>query len=366
MQIRKSQFISIFLLFFCFQTIILAQDNSANLAKVAILTFFDETGSSDFAYLPDSLAKVMRKSMAQKFEFAPIDSQYSDSMAQAARSKGSFGDATSLAALAKSLQADIIMFGYLKFDQGDQKIILDPRIYLNETQTILELEPVKNPVDDSIFSAVDKASQIAVDEITRIALENRYENETISETEKMAIRRALLSPWEEKKWNLSMTIGPMFFTGELENVLEPSPQLNLIASYTLFDNFFAAGTIMFHRLKNKNVSGSVNVTSEMNSSALLLGAGYYWYFFENMRLAPSISAGYYYADIKDTYSAANYSNTFSIYNPIAETGLSFDYRLPWFDGRFYAGLRIFYTMIFDGGDNFPRGPGLQINLGWSF
>jgi len=157
---------------------------ASQLAKVVILPFTDDTKSEDYGYLSGSLVDAIDKKMQKGFEyqkanFAQIKTlhNYQSEILTDKQIKTAAG----------LIGADIVIYGVYTFDQEAKQIVISIDIHFPNIGERKSLDPIRNPVDSTLFTASDRAADTIIVEISstierhnqKVAAKNK---ETVEET----------------------------------------------------------------------------------------------------------------------------------------------------------------------------------------
>ncbi|MES0491033.1 MAG: hypothetical protein ABUK01_13630 [Leptospirales bacterium] len=159
----------------------------SELARVAIFPFTDNTKSEDYGYLSSSLVDAIDKKMRKGFEyqranFSKIKTLYnyqSEVLVDKQIKKA-----------AKLIEADIVIYGVYVFDETTNEIVISIDVYFPNIGEKKSLDPIRNPIDSTLFSASDRAADTIIIEITstieahnrKIASKNKGNGEEIEKT----------------------------------------------------------------------------------------------------------------------------------------------------------------------------------------
>ncbi|RMG23081.1 MAG: hypothetical protein D6732_25060, partial [Methanobacteriota archaeon] len=177
----KKQFffkqIALTIVFWCIPFSQYAQSQYENLARVLILPYFDNTNTKLFGYMPNAIYEGLNVSMKDRFEYREVklNTQWKKKIPKKGKPKKSL-----IRQLAKSLDCDFIIYGYFNYNKKENKIVIHTYIYLAYEDKFVRVADTKNPVDTTIFIAVDKVSEKLVAEIRKIAEAQMQEEKTLS------------------------------------------------------------------------------------------------------------------------------------------------------------------------------------------
>jgi hypothetical protein len=269
------------------------------LARVTILNFEDKTGAKNFGYMPDSLANAIDSSLQKRFLYERDEPKAAAARATELRKKrGSFG-ADESAEYCRISNTDILIFGSFSYDEQAHEIVIETSISLGTVDRFRILPPVRNRVDNTIFSAVDKVADTIVTELASIAKEQATRDgkagETAKKGEKIKIRKEEKTvAWSENNWMIGLTGGialPILSTQYVTPSVAKAPSVSLSATRRILKGWHA-GLIASYSVLQTQVRDTT-YTGELKSGDLAAIAGYYWDFKPRWRLASEIGAGYY-------------------------------------------------------------------------
>lgn len=157
---------------------ILAADPVNELARVGIVKFINNTGSSDFEWVEQSLPDAIDTSMKARFEYSRLD----EDKVQAAAGQvppGPTGysreDAEKISTLS---QADILIYGNFFPDEGADELVLNAIIYNAAGKRVIGRVENRTPLNAKIFKNIDQMAAGIVSEIYRFALQANQEGNT--------------------------------------------------------------------------------------------------------------------------------------------------------------------------------------------
>lgn len=174
-----------------------APATNENLARVAILEFSDQTGSKDYQYLSSSIALGVDKSMKERFDYNPIPAETAKQRTvNIVSDRGLSKDNARQAASAA--EADVVIGGSYSLASGGNKMHIRVAIYLTSTDQYIELPEFTNPVDGTIFQAIDKVSEKIIAKIKEIA--SRQQTQTQDSNAKISLQRTAETSWRDKNF----------------------------------------------------------------------------------------------------------------------------------------------------------------------
>ena len=149
-----------------------AKASSQELAKVAILSYDDKTGTKNFAYMSESLSDAVNRSLKKNFQYRRIGA----GKVKLAQNKANLTmtnakELKKIEAIAKSTKADIIVFGEYVFDSKAKELVITTKVYLAGANNIRTLPKTRNAVDSTIFRATAIVAATLVTEINVMIVE---------------------------------------------------------------------------------------------------------------------------------------------------------------------------------------------------
>src|SRR5688572_16325204 len=122
-----------------------------DLARLAILTFEDQTGTKNYGYLPQSLTDAVDKSLQSKFEYLREDPVRSEAARNSYPVQGQF-TAEQAADFCRKNGLDIVIYGSFTLDRATREVVVTTRVSLGAVEKFRTLKERKNPADATIFS----------------------------------------------------------------------------------------------------------------------------------------------------------------------------------------------------------------------
>jgi len=166
----------LYLCLFISTTEISAQEsnNQSNLARIAIISFADQTNSPNYAYLSESIVDAIDSSMKSKFVYERIAPEKIKNYITSKKIIN-ITDKNEVYQVAKNFDADIALYGTYSLNEETNEIIISIYIYFLSIEDHTTLKPVRSKVDSSLFQATDIVAQNIVDEINHVV--EKYQNE---------------------------------------------------------------------------------------------------------------------------------------------------------------------------------------------
>jgi hypothetical protein len=190
----------------------------ADLARVAILTFEDRTGTKNYGYLPQSLTEAVDKSLQKKFQYVREDPAQSDAAFKTLNLNASMTPSAA-ADFARRQGYDIVIYGSFALDAttatdgGKSVVVVSTAVAFRNAEKFRKLRDRANPADATIFSLAEKVADDIVTEMTTVAKEQAKDEKPAGESGKLELKKESKTPWEEKRRLLSLEAG---FTGPMD------------------------------------------------------------------------------------------------------------------------------------------------------
>lgn len=160
----------------------LSANESNELARVGIVRFINNTNSNDFEWVEKSLPDAIDISMKARFEYVRLD----EAKMQAAASQVSPGKSVSTAdgttsaryskedaaLIAKTSQADILIYGNFVADHENEELVLYATIFNAASNRVIGQVENRTPINARIFKNIDQMASEIVSEIYRFALQS--------------------------------------------------------------------------------------------------------------------------------------------------------------------------------------------------
>ena len=165
--------------------------HSEEIAKVAIMPFSDQTNSENFQYMIESLPEAIDRTMEKIFEYKKIGMDKTIPIQKEYEKDFVMFDSSRTSNSCKRLDADILIFGHFNFDEATNNIIINTAVFLELSQRMIQIEPLKNPVDNTLFSATEKVATNIIKEINSIYMEEEgiEPTKTTSKLGKIVLRK---------------------------------------------------------------------------------------------------------------------------------------------------------------------------------
>jgi TolB-like protein len=265
-----------------------------DLARVAILTFEDQTGTKDYGYLPQSLTEAVDKSLQKKFDYVREDPAKSEE-ARRTYGLGKILSAEDAAAFAQRNHYDIVIFGAFAFDAQKKEIVVKTFVSLGSKEKFRALKERKNPVDATIFSLTEKVADDIVAEMTEVA-RSRSTEQAPGASEKLELHRDSSTSWEAKKWRLSLGLG-IVGPADGEAGLKDGPSLTLAASRDIWRRLFV--TAELGNISTERADAPKPIAREFDATYAAAAVGYAFYPGNRWRIFADLGLGLTYGSFRE-------------------------------------------------------------------
>lgn len=344
-----------------------AADKTKSLARVAILTYEDDTGTKNFGYMPNSLTEAIDKSLQQKFEYVREDPAKSDAARRKIKSTGIL-NATEAAQYCARNDVQILVLGQFKYDAAKKQIVVDTYISLGSKENYRALPERRNPTDASIFGLADKVADDIVAEMTKIAKEqklNAGKATAAQKGEKLELEKQIPVVWAFKDFTANLSVGVVSPIDDLKEPYSSAGSIAVSAKRLVWRGMYAGAFMQFFKLNSRETQ-SASFSSSLTAIPLTLNLGYSWFFWsDRWRFDVELGGGYYggkFAVNSGGNSSGDiYSKTFS--NPAARSAVA----LHWlFLQNVSFGLEFGSVVLFDKGNEAGRVVNLLLSAGYVF
>ena len=318
------------------------------LAKVAIMSYDDKTGTKNFAYMSGSLADAVDTSLKKNFQYKRIRS----GKVKLAQNKANLtmknaSDIKKMKSIAQSTRADIIVFGAYVFDEKTKELVITTKVYLAGADNIRTLPVTRNVVDNTIFKATAIVAGTLVSEINiMIADLKRKRGEKIDEKQakgKKKLTKDLSGDkysWYSKKEGKGVSIMKTFEPDNTENAVRISFHIRKKIKNRLFTALSLDGILLSKFVDY--ASQTVETTFWALSVTATVG---YMIPVKRFNFFGEIGGGYFYGANEAIFpSAGGETIEDPAYNAIATIRLGAEYLLT---PRISVGLITDYTMYYD-------------------
>ncbi len=343
-------------------TALSSAENRKSLARVAILTYEDETGTRNFGYMPNSLTEAIDKSLQKKFEYMREEPKKSEAARKLIKAKGAL---TAKEAALYCLQNDvqILVFGRFTYDAANKQIVVATSISLGSEEKFRTLNERRNPTDATIFSLADKVADDIVGEMTAIAKEQQgTEAKQSKASEKIELKKDLPVTWSPKKYTVNLAFGVIGPSGDLKEVYDDSGTLTLSANRLIWKGFHAGLFTQYFKLSSQTGNAGA-FSSSLSALPLTANVGYSLFFWsDRFRLNAELGGGYYGAKF-EIKASDTVVYTRSFYNPTLRVAFS----LHWLMFSVVSlGVELNHLQLYDKNQTTGKVTGLVLSAGYVF
>ncbi len=136
-----------------------AQGATADLARVAIMQFENDSKSANYEWVEKSLPDAINDSMRARFEFIRQDEN--KVAAVAGKYKLVNGEYVQADAdkIARESQSDILIFGNFRLNETGDKLVLRAVIYNAQGKKVIGIVEDTTSLDSKIFKAIDRLAE---------------------------------------------------------------------------------------------------------------------------------------------------------------------------------------------------------------
>lgn len=176
------------------------KDKPAELARVAIMTFFNASKSDHHEWVEKSLPDAINTAMQARFEFVRQD----ENRVQVAADKykyvsGEYAQ-TDADKIAKESQSDILIYGSFSLSADKNELLFKAIIYNAQGKRVIGIVEDSSPADTKIFKSIDRMAAGIVEKIYAFALAaEREKGGKASELKILVLVPTYSTPDEEKK-----------------------------------------------------------------------------------------------------------------------------------------------------------------------
>ncbi len=344
-----------------------AAKNAKSLARVAILTYDDETRTKNFGYMPNSLTEAIDKSLQQKFEYVREDPGKSEAARRKIKSAGIL-NAREAAEYCVKNDVQILVLGQFTYDAAKKQIAVNTYISLGSKENYRALPERRNPTDASIFSLADKVADDIVAEMTSIAKEQQATAGKSADTQKgdkLELEKQVPIVWAFKDFSANLHVGVASPIDELKQPYASGGSIAVSAKRLMWRGLYAGAFMQFFKLNSRDTQGA-SFSSSLTAIPLTLNLGYSWFFWsDRWRFDVELGGGYYGGKFAVNASSGGtteiYSKTFG--NPAARSAIA----LHWlFLQNVSFGLEFGSLVLFDKGNDAGRVVNLLLSAGYVF
>lgn len=167
-------------------------NQSAELARVAILEFQDNTGQPSYGWVKTSLPDAIHDSMKQHFEFTRANSAAAEKNSDKILGYAKQYTPEMAEQLAKDYQFDIVIFGDYTYDQKSKLARIEASVYHLKARRIIGKVSETTKLNNDVFTKIDLISKKIVEHIYRFSLD--LSDEAAARKREEGIRLLVLVP----------------------------------------------------------------------------------------------------------------------------------------------------------------------------
>jgi hypothetical protein len=145
-------------------------DQAADLARVAVMTFINESNNVDYEWVEKSLPDAINDSMRARFEFVRQDEQKVMAIAAKYKQIGGEYQIADADKIAKESQTDILIYGSFRTNEAKDQLLFKAIIYNAQGKKIIGVVEDTSSLDAKIFKAIDRMAAGIVEKIYAFAL----------------------------------------------------------------------------------------------------------------------------------------------------------------------------------------------------
>lgn len=200
------------------------------LARVGVLKFTDATGLSRLGYMPHSLQEAIDNSLQKRFEYRRQDRKLLDQVMEKKAPQAKELSPAQALDICKETKTDVLVYGHFVYNSENNELTIFPKILVSAQNRFISLKSIKNPIDDSLFAAVDLVAQEIVLAMLKLAQETEKEPEKSGIVDdKAKITTQSIKQDRALNWAVPLHAGSLFSLGEIAHYLGHSfgPKIGL-------------------------------------------------------------------------------------------------------------------------------------------
>lgn len=336
-----------------------------DLARVSILNYVDETGTTNYGYLPSAFSEAIDQSLQTRFEYVREEPAKSEKERLKIRADGVF-DAKDAAEFCKRYHTDILIFGRYTFEPKTKQLVVKTYISLGTVDKFRELPERRNPTDATIFKVADKVADDIVREMTTIAKEQKGGKKTSGKKdEKLELKKSPAVTWTDRKWMVGGGLQGFVPVGDFAQVAQKNALISVHASRILYRSFYLGLNAQAGEAKSFNNNTPQQVTMKLWHAQAAIGYAFFFWR-ERFRLNAEIGGGAYRADLTIIDNSAGATLEFlnaKYWNPALRGAASLHFLIFSF---LSAGIEVSYAHLFDKGNKPLQHAGVGLSLNFIF
>lgn len=146
------------------------KDKTADLARVAIMTFINASQSADHEWVEKSLPDAINESMKARFEFVRQDENKVRAVSEKYKHVGGEYQLNDADKIARDSQSDILIYGSFRLNDKKDQLLLKAIIYNAQGKKVIGTVEDSSTLDAKIFKAIDRMAAGIVEKIYGFAL----------------------------------------------------------------------------------------------------------------------------------------------------------------------------------------------------
>lgn len=339
--------------------------NTKELARVAILTYDDETGTKNFAYMPDSLTEAIDKSLQKRFDYVREEPKKSEEQRRRIKKTGIF-TAKEAAQYCARFDVQILVYGRFTYDDKSRQLVVDTWISLGSEKDHRQLKERRNPTDASIFNLADKVAEDIVQEMTQIALEQKKSAQSAATPapagQKLELEKKVTPRWLGHNYQLGLSGALLFAISDTRTAFHETALLQIALRKSFFSTQYIGLQLATTSIAGREQSRSA-YTSELALVSAQAAFGRYWFFGnDRWRFHADITTGFYYGRFS-IQATGNEVFAKDFVNPVLGANAGLHYLIF---SSFSVGLNLGYLHLFDKGALPAQFVTFQLELSYVF
>ncbi len=175
------------------------KDKPAELARVAIMTFFNASKSDHHEWVEKSLPDAINTAMQARFEFVRQDENRVRVAADKYKYIGGEYAQTDADKIAKESQSDILIYGSFSLSPDQNELLFKAIIYNAQGKRVIGAVEDSSPADTKIFKSIDRMAAGIVEKIYAFALAAEREKGKASDLKILVLVPTYSTADEEKQ-----------------------------------------------------------------------------------------------------------------------------------------------------------------------
>lgn len=176
-----------------------SKDKPSELARVAIMAFFNASKSDHHEWVEKSLPDAINTAMQARFEFVRQDENRVQVSADKYKHVGGEYTQADADRIAKESQSDILIYGSFSLSPDKNELLFKAIIYNAQGKRVIGMVEDSSPADTKIFKSIDRMAAGIVEKIYSFALAAEKEKGLVNELKILVLVPTYSTPEEEKK-----------------------------------------------------------------------------------------------------------------------------------------------------------------------